>query len=125
MIKLDAQYKTQLHQVFPLYTWIIDYVFDNKYLLCVEANTRYAVIYLLYRDAKRTVKNLEELVTKNTVKRIIGDYDKVFTSNAVKEFCESRGIAYEFKKSADTNHIWTSILDRVVRTFRDMLLTSK
>ena len=125
LIKLDAQYKTQLHQVFPLYTWIIDFAFDNKFLLCVEANTRYAVIYLLHRDATRLVKNLEELTMKNTVKRIIGDYDKVFTSNALKEFCESHGITYEFKKSAETNHIWTSILDRVVRTFRDMLFNLK
>ena len=127
LIKLDPQYKTQLRKIYPLYTWIIDVVFFNNktYLLCVEANSRYAVIDQHYRDAGRIVKSLTDLVRNNKVEKIIGDADKVFTSKAVKEFCERHLIKTDFRKSEDTRHTHTSILDRVVRTFRDMLFNLK
>ena len=129
LIKLDAQYKTQLHQGYPLYTWIIDVVFfgkeNNTYLLCVEANTRYAVINQSYRDGKRVARQLTDLRSKNKVRKIIGDGDKAFTANVVKEFCDDNDIEYDFRKAKDTNHTHTAILDRIVRTFRDMLFNLK
>ena len=126
LIKLDAQYKTQLHRVFPLYTWIVDIVYFNgrSYLLCVEANTRYAVIYESSRHPATVAKRLAELGSGNTIRKLIGDGDTAFKSN-VKEFCDTNGVIYDFRKADDTQHTYTAILDRIVRTFRDMLFNLK
>ena len=134
-------YNHQLHRIYPLYTWIIDIVYfyknaSNKdseeekpprssYLLCVEANSRYAVIYHCYRESNRVVGELRKLIANNNVNKILGDNDTVFISKNVKEFCDDNNIEYDFRKSEDTSHTHTAILDRVVRTFRDMLYNLK
>ena len=142
LIKLDAQYKTQLRQIHPLYTWIIDIVYfgtddngDNipegsgsakpkgkSYLLCVEANSRYAVIYpIRIKPTAAIVANrLQELITKYRIDKIIGDGDNAF-KREVLDLCEINDIETDFRKAADTSHTHTAILDKVVRTFRDML----
>ena len=126
LIKLDAQYKTQLRQIHPLYTWIIDIVFfgEDSYLLCVEANSRYAVIYQIRRLSSVVARRLEELVKNNTVLKLIGDGDRAFMGD-VKRFCDDNDIIYDFRKAEETAHTHTAILDRVVRTFRDMLYNLK
>ena len=129
LIKLDAQYNTQLKQIHPIGTWILDIVFfgkeNNTYLLCVEANTRYAVINQFYRTASRVVRELTDLANNHTVKKVIGDADRVFIAGDVKDFCDSRGITCDFRKAEETGHAYTGILDRVVKTFRDMLFNLK
>ena len=131
-------YMRQLHQIFPLYTWIIDLVYfgtddngDDKpkgksYLLCVEANSRYAVIYpiRIKPKADMVANRLQELITKYRVDKIIGDGDNAF-KGAVLDLCNYFNIETDFRKSDDTSHTYTAILDRICRTFRDMLYNLK
>ena len=123
LIKLDAQRQTQLKQIHPYATWIMDIVSfgTGQYLLFVEANTRYAVIHLFHRDAVRVKRSIADLMEHQYVGKIVGDADKVFTAGIVKDFCTNNGILYDFRKTEDTAHTHVAILDRVVRTFRDML----
>ena len=143
---MKPQRNRQLKQIQPLDTWIIDFIqFPSEtngvlwFLLFCEFNSRYLVIFPLnkiisnesyeQRGGRAITKDFlnifDKFIEENTPAKLIGDSDKVFTSNAVKDLLNQADIKYEFKPSNETNHIHTSILDRTVRTLRDMLFNLK
>ena len=142
LIKMTAQRDKQLKQIQPLGTWLVDFVqfpaaADSKLwmLLFCEFNSRFLVPYPTNTElteeayeertgrmlGREFVPVVEALVAQHGVKKLIGDADSVFLSNAVKEVLDRLGVQYEFKASKATSHTATAVLDRAVRTLRDML----
>ena len=140
--------KYQLHKIAPRGTYIIDFMFDNKlvYLVCININTRYAMVELtnlvsdeneiLKKDAKTTTsflraleKMIREVLRYSPIRHLTGDGEGAFTSKTSLAFYKQRGITFhpvprmsvEGKKTTEPLHSSLSILDRFVRTLRDML----
>ena len=145
---MTPQRNRQLRQIQPLYTWIVDIVQflapDNKkywYVLFVEFNSRYACIYPTKEEVNENTvaaqrgrikaEEFVEILTANfgyddmKIERLMGDADKVFTSNITTRILNAMKIESAFLPSAASNHTLTSILDRVVRTLRDMAFNLK
>ena len=146
LIKMKAQRHRQLKQIQPLNTWIVDFVQfpgvgGNKlwYILFCEFNSRYLVLFPANKSitneayesrygrmlAKDFVTVIEKLVSENHVQKLIGDADVVFNANIVLETLNNLGIKYHFQPSEGSGHTHTAILDRSVRTLRDMLFNLK
>ena len=146
LIKMKAQRHRQLKQIQPLNTWIVDFVQfpgvgGNKlwYILFCEFNSRYLVLFPANKSitneayesrygrmlAKDFVKVIEKLVSENHVQKLIGDADVVFNANVVLEKLNNLGIKHWFSPSEGSGHTHTAILDRSVRTLRDMLFNLK
>ena len=146
LIKMKGQADKQLKQIQPLGTWLVDFVqfpaaANTKLwmILFCEFNSRFLVPFptnvLLTEEAyeERTgrmlgrefVPVIEALVAEHGVKKLIGDGDSVFLSRVVKETLDRLGVVQEFEPSSLGYHIPTSILDRAVRTLRDMLFNLK
>ena len=146
LIKMKGQADKQLKQIQPLGTWLVDFVqfpapANTKLwmILFCEFNSRFLVPFptnLILTDeayeertgrmlGKEFVPVIETLVAEHGVKKLIGDGDSVFLSRVVKETLDRLGVKYEFEPSSLGYHIPTSILDRAVRTLRDMLFNLK
>ena len=146
LIKMKAQKDKQLKQIQPLGTWLVDFVqfpapantklwtilfceFNSRFLVPLPTNP--ILTDEAYEDrtgrmlGKEFVPVIEKLVAENGVKKLIGDADRTFLSRVVKETLNRLGVKYEFERSSLSNHIHTSILDRAVRTLRDMLFNLK
>ena len=142
-----------LKTVAPRYSYIIDY-FDtsnNKitYLLAVNINTRkaYAIAtpdktfqqgskWFQNKEGNKSletaVKQLDELLKQATVKHILCDQEKAFTSKYFHEECKKHGIEIqhyiknnvsgllETSDESRGNHGALAILDRLCRTIRRM-----
>ena len=140
--------KYQLHKVGPRGTYMIDIMFGENglaYLVCINVNTKYGMIELLnttehgdalkanartatsyLRALKKMMKVVEEY---NPIKYLIGDDEGAFGSRLAKQFYKDHGIQFhgvprmiiEGKKGTDPNHSSLAVVDRFIRTIRDML----
>ena len=146
LIKMKAQRNRQLKQIQPLDTWIVDFVqFPGIggrklwFILFCEFNSRYLVLFptnkVISDEAYESqygrmlavdfVKVIDTMVSENHVQKLIGDADVVFNSNIVLEKLDKLDIKYQFQPSDTAGHTHTAILDRAVRTLRDMLFNLK
>ena len=138
--KFVSQHKFMRHQVFTPGSWLVDLVKfgDYWYVFFVEANTRYLIVIQGNSDFltpsaievntnKRVptdiflevFKRFEEMNGK-PVTNLIGDSEKAFWSKLMMEYYQEKNIAVEINNVSKQGHIRMSILDRIVRTMRDI-----
>ena len=138
-----------LHQTFEPHTWFADVVqfghYDAlpiTYILFVHANSRYAILEAAnleptkdediyeYNPNQRKNTNiwmrcLKNLCEHHQVKNLITDYEPAFRSRKANRFYQQHDITHYPINVSQDGHIRLSILDRLVRTLRDMLYNAK
>ena len=138
--KFVSQHKFMRHQVFSPGSWLVDLVKfgDYWYVFFVEANTRYLIVIQGNSDFltpsavevntnKRVptdiflevFKRFEEMNGK-PVTNLIGDSEKAFWSKRMMSYYKEKNIETEINNVSKQGHIRMSILDRLVRTMRDV-----
>ena len=125
------------------------------YLVAININTRYAMIEMtnisvsdenesqeriLSKDAKTTSsylralkKMIDEVKIMNPIRHLTGDGEGAFKSNLAKKFYEQYNITFhpvtrmkiEGKKGTDPLHSSLGLVDRFIRTIRDMLFNAE
>ena len=145
---LKENKKYQLHKIAPRGTYIIDFMFNGKltYLVAINVNTRYGCVELtnisneqgetLKQDAKTSSsylkalnKIMNEVKLMNPIKHLTGDGEGAFTSRVSQQFYQQHNITFhpvprmsiEGKKATDPLHSSLALIDRFVRTIRDMI----
>ena len=134
------QSKYTLHQIYGTYTWFVDLVKfgDYWYVFFVEANSRYLIviqgnsnfitedsvqIQLKQRVSSQTFREVFIQFMKmcdNKINLLIGDSEKAFWSNDMMKYYEDLNIKTKIMNVSSEGHIGMSILDRLVRTMRDI-----
>ena len=139
--KWVKQDKYILHQTYPINTWLIDLVKFNEfwYVFFVEANTRYLIVIQgnsNFLSSEAVEININRRVDTNTYFEVfnefirlnnnvyptllIGDSEKVFWSNDAQQFYKEHNISTKIINTVVEGHNGLSILDRLVKTIRDM-----
>ena len=140
---MGKQTKYQLMKVYKPGTYIIDFVnfssadYPLEVLFLVDGNSRYLTIYRInqkkfgegvqftddHRNAAFLVNALDNFGSSGSkkIKMLIGDGDSVFFSKAVEKWCQKNKVETDFRDAVRTDHTHTAILDRIVRTIRDMI----
>ena len=140
--------KYQLHKIGPRGTYMIDLMFGENglvYLVGINVNTRYGMVELtnmiqkediLKKNAKTTTgyiralnKMVREVKNMNPITNLIGDGEGAFTSATAKNFYKENHINFnpvprmyvDGKKTTNPSHSSLAIVDRFIRTIRDML----
>lgn len=143
--------KYQLHKVAPRGTYMIDLMFDGKkvYLVAINVNTRYGMVQLtnielregvvLKKNAKSAKlymtalkKMIDEVSYVNPIRFITGDEERAFISGTSQQFYNQFGIQFipvprmriEGKDITEPLHSSLGLIDRFIRTLRDMLYTA-
>ena len=141
----------RLHKVAPRGTYIIDFMFDDKlvYLVAININTRYGMIGLtnitndegevLKKEARNTIsylrvltKMIDEVKEMNPIKHLTGDGEGAFKSDLSNSFYQQHGITFhpvprmiiESSKTTQPLHSSLALIDRFIRTIRDMIFTA-
>ena len=142
--------KVFIHQSFEPNTWFCDIVVFGKYdkrsvgyLLWVNANSRYIVlstgnliqidnsaeIYEFKPSGLKTtqafIASLREMTNKYTIKTLITDAEPGWNAHTANEFYDSLRIKHVPINVSQEGHNRMGILDRAVRTLRDMIFNSK
>ena len=129
--------------IYPPDTWLMDTIefkgpIKMLYLFFVEANTRYLIAEpgniiereesleqtrqkLSWREVQHKITKVYENLKPRGIKTLITDKDPAYVNMQSKRFFEWAHIKHIAKTPDETSHIHTSILDRVVRTIRDMI----
>jgi hypothetical protein len=89
------------------------------YFFVININTKYLYVFPSFsKDEKKVIASISELLENNTlIKSVRGDYDAAFV-NGVEIFLNQNNIKYFFSPYKYTNR--NRIVDRVIRTIRDM-----
>ena len=140
-----------LHMTFPPNTWIADIVSFGHYLnkptywyLFIHGNSRYAILKQaslnsveqdtdLYEFKPYDVKNaynwtrtLDELLKAGIkINMLITDYETAWRGKEANRFYLQNNIIHEAVNVSVYGHSRLGILDRFVRTLRDMIQTSE
>ena len=108
------------------------------YLFFIEGNTRYLMVEpgnviegtdsleqtrrkLSWREVHHRLINVMEKLRPRGIKTLITDKDPAYVNSQSKRFYEWAHIKHIAMTPEQTSHIHTSILDRCVRTIRDMI----
>ena len=125
------------------------------YLVAININTRYAMVEMtnvsasdenesqervISKDAKTTssylralMKMIDEVKFMNPIRHLTGDGESAFKSNLAMKFYEQYNITFhpvtrmkiEGKKGTDPLHSSLGLVDRFIRTIRDMLFNAE
>lgn len=88
-------------------------------LIFININTRYAVGYPMNnKDSKTVLEHLREFVDKYKPSKITSDNDRAFVSKEVVNFLNEKGVGQYIV--TQHNHTSLGIIDRFMRTLRDM-----
>ena len=139
----SPQTNLQLKLVYAPDTWIMDTIeFKGQikmlYLFFVEANTRYLIAEpgniieraesleqtrtkLSWREVQNRLVWVLEKLRPRGIKTLITDKDPAYVNRDSKRFFQWANIKHVPMTPDQTSHIHTSILDRCVRTIRDMI----
>ena len=139
----STQRNLQLKLVYPPDTWIMDTIeikgtLKMLYLFFVEANTRYLIVEtgnvieredsleqtrakLSWREVHHRIIKMLDIIKPRSIKVLITDKDPAYVNAQSKQFFEWAHIEHIARTPEQTSHIHTSILDRCVRTIRDMI----
>ena len=131
-----------LHQIFHPNTWLIDLVKFNDlwYVFFVEANTRYLIVVQGNSDFatsseavdvepshrvktdifKDVFKRFQEINESKPIYKIIGDSERSFWSKSMMTYYKQNNILTEKINVSKEGHVRLGILDRLVRTIRQM-----
>jgi hypothetical protein len=133
MLKTVAKYNT----------YMIDYIYfgDYHYMLAVNVNTRKAyTVTVNSKDKYEAIRALDNLIREQHVKieHIIKDNEKAWDSDVFKQYLKDHHIDYyneikyrpttnedNLKSKSKVNNSCLSILNRLVRTIREMMLHMK
>ena len=104
------------------HAWEIDHVDhllkqNDKYLFCVNVNTRFLIAYKIPEKSEAVRKALTDLIERFKVKSIRGDGAPCFTSNI--EWLNDQNINTFFTSSKFTFH--NKICDSVIKTIRNAI----
>ena len=142
--------KIYMHQVFEPDTWMCDIInlgkYSNRpvgYFLFVHCNSRYVVLSVgslqdydediyeflptgikstsLWLDTMRKILNEHNSGTPHRISTLITDYEPGWKSNVANSFYEEHHIKHEAINVSQEGHYRLGILDRAVRTLRDMI----
>jgi hypothetical protein len=118
-------------------TYMIDYVFFDRYcyLLAVNVNTRKAYTvrsFAKYNPETGKIKpntyeaigEMDALLKQTKISYIICDKEPAWTSSEFRYYLNTKHITVKFDEAA-TNHTTLAILNRVCRTIRNMLYNMK
>ena len=141
----------KLHKVAPRGTYMVDFMICGKlvYLVAINVNTKYGMIELtnitndegeiLKKDARNTIsylrvltKMIDEVEGANPIIHLTGDGEGAFKSNISNSFYQQHGITFhpvprmiiEGKKTTEPLHSSLALIDRFIRTIRDMIFTA-
>ena len=139
----SPQTNLQLKLVYAPDTWIMDTIefkgpIKMLYLFLIEANTRYLIAEagnvieraesleqtrtkLSWREVQNRLVWVLEKLRPRGIKTLITAKDPAYVNRDSKRFFEWAHIKHVAMTPEQTGHIHTSILDRCVRTIRDMI----
>ena len=140
---IGKQRETYNYEVFKPNTWIVDLVQFKAsrdvviwYVFLVHANSRYLIIregFPPYPDAielpenpKSRVKSdrfmpiIDSLMNVLKIRYLIGDSEKAFWSRQMMKYYETHNVQPYPVNVKQVGHLQLAILDRLVRTIRDM-----
>ena len=103
-----------------------DTVFINKtpYLFAININTRKAYAYKMKnKNSSEVINALNKLFGETTVKSLVSDEDAAYLSNDVLNYLKDKNIDY--RTTEDNNHNVLGIINRFVRTIRDLSIKNK
>ena len=103
-----------------------DTVFLNRipFLLAINVNTRKAYAYRMKSKNSAEVLNaLTKLFESTDVKTLVSDQDPAYLSSDVLTYLKSKNINY--RTTEDNNHNVLGIINRFVRTIRDLSIKNK
>lgn len=113
----------QTHHISAPGTYIVDIMFSNPYtyLIMTNANTRFTRAEQLGTENPREAQNyLAALSKMGNPKTLVGDSEKAFSSKSARDYYQGLSIKFRPVVSKD-NHKQLAIIDRVIRTLRDMV----
>lgn len=139
--KWKKQDKYQLHQIYPLGTWFVDLVNFGEFwfIFFVEASSRYLIIlngnleemenddFVEVNSGRvksdKFLKQFKEFqkINKSKITLLIGDSEKAFWSQQMQNYYKKNKISTRKINTTTQGHLGMSILDRLVKTIRDML----
>ena len=93
---------------------------DPKYyLVFIGVNNKYAVVYPLNSKGQTDVKaKIEEFINDYKPKKLTSDQEKSFTSKTVLQLLDDNKVILQ--TVPDSNHSTLGVIDRFIRTLRDM-----
>lgn len=127
------RHKNKRHDMLPIFSsspnvWFMDLFINGNgnppyYLLFIGANSHYAKAYNLYsRDTNAILQLIKSFVKEFHPLKLISDSEKAFQDKKLTEFLENHDIQHTIINVSETrtNHHRLGIIDRFVRTLRDM-----
>ena len=147
----DNLKRYKLHKIAPYGTYMVDLMYCGKlvYLAGINVNTRYGMIELtnitndegeaIKKGARDTIsylraldKMINEVKETNPIKHLTGDGEGAFKSKLSNSFYQQYGITFhpvprmyvEGKETTDPLHSSLALVDRFIRTIRDMIFTA-
>ena len=111
-------------------TWFMD-IFDNGrgshppyYHVFIGTNTRYAVVHALNsKDAEDIRQSLLDFILQHHPVKITSDNEKAFLEKQNLELLDQMKVIYQ--TVPDKNHSTLALIDRFIRTLRDMYGTNQ
>ena len=103
-----------------------DTVFLNKipFLFAINVNTRKAFAYKMKnKSSSEVIIALDKLLNETNVKSLVSDEDPAYLSTSVLSHLKNKNISY--RTTEDNNHNVLGIINRFVRTIRDLSLKNK
>lgn len=92
---------------------------SNPFLIIININTRKAYAYEMKNKGTSEVKNaLTKFLSNHNVISMTSDQDSAYLSNEILSFLKSNNINY--KTTTDNNHNVLGIINRFMRTLRDL-----
>jgi hypothetical protein len=89
------------------------------FFIAINTNTRYAYAFPLKNNKRRDLLEvLNKLIQVTQVRSLVSDQEPALTSDEVADWAERNEITYHF--IPDQNHTALGIIDRFIRTLRDM-----
>ena len=99
-------------------------IYPKYWHIYINMNTKYAVAYPLESKNMTAVKkSLTEFLKDFKCRRLTSDEEPAFVSKSVSEFLKSKNVSQFIV--TDQNHTSLSVLDRFVRTLRDLNTTTE
>lgn len=93
--------------------------YPKYYLVLININTRYAYALPVQNKRKETIKNvLQQFISEHKIKSIVCDNEGAFSSQDVLDLLTAHNISLRI--ITDKRHTALSIIDRFIRTLRDM-----
>jgi hypothetical protein len=93
--------------------------FPRYFLILININTKYGYAYGLESKAMNEIENkLEDHLAKNKIVSVICDEERAFYSQKFVDWLTDRNISIKF--IGDKRHTALAVIDRFIRTLRDM-----